>query len=164
MITLQKASIADAKAIHAMQVRAFQSLLDRYLDYGTNPAAESPGKTVARLQDRFSRFYFILAGNTIVGAMRIQNKGNRCRVSPLFILPEYQGHGYAQQAMLQAESLYTQASYWELGTIQEEPKLCHLYEKLGYRRTGIATHIQPGMTIVCYEKYRNGKEEYNGNL
>lgn len=164
MVTLQKASMEDATAIHAMQVRAFQSLLERYRDYGTNPAAEPLGKTVARLQDSSSCFYFILAGSTIVGAMRVQDKGSSCRVSPLFILPEYQGRGYAQQAMMQAESLYTQALRWELETIQEEPMLCHLYEKLGYRRTGTAAQVQPGMTIVGYEKYRNGKEEYNGNL
>lgn len=164
MITLQKAGLEDAKAIHAMQVRAFQSLLDKYQDYGTNPAAEPIEKVLARMRMENSYYYFILLGNVAVGAIRIVDNGMGCRVSPIFILPEYQGHGYAQQAMMQAESLYAQALHWELSTIQEEPMLCHLYEKLGYRRTGTATLIQPGMTIVGYEKYRNGKEENNGNL
>ena len=29
---------------------------------------------------------------------------------------------------------------------------CHLFEKLGYRRTGEAQRVRPNMTIVDYEK------------
>lgn len=51
------------------------------------------------------------------------------------------------------EALYPEAAHWELDTIKQEPKLCHLYEKLGYRQTGKEEELQPGMTIVFYEKW-----------
>lgn len=153
MITLQKAGIEDAKTIHAMQVRAFQGLLEKYQDYATNPAAEPVGKITQRMRMEGSCYYFILADGEAVGFIRIQDTGLACRVSPIGILPEHQGKGYASQAMLLAERLYSQASLWELDTIGEEPKLCRLYEKLGYRETGRREQIQPGMTIVYYEKH-----------
>lgn len=152
MITLQKAGIEDARTIHAMQVQAFQGLLEKYQDYATNPAAEPVEKILWRMRAEGSCYFFILRDKEAIGAIRIVDNGAKCRVSPVYILPEYQGRGYAQQAMLLAEKLYPQASLWELDTIQEEPRLCHLYEKLGYRRTGQTTQIQPGMTIVYYEK------------
>ncbi len=50
------------------------------------------------------------------------------------------------------ESIYTDAEHWELDTIKQEEKLCHLYEKMGYKRTGREVELQPGMTLIDYEK------------
>ncbi len=143
-----------------MQVRAFHELLEKYRDYDTNPAAEPVGKITGRMQAPNSCYYFLVDGGEAVGFMRVQNLGASCRVSPIGILPEYQGRGYAQQAMLLAEKLYPQASLWELDTIGEEAKLCHLYEKLGYRRTGRLKEIKPGMTLVDYKKQTTGGQTY----
>ena len=60
--------------------------------------------------------------------------------------------GYAQQAITKAESLYPQARCWELDTIKQEAKLCHLYEKMGYKAAGEVKIIQEGMTIIKYIK------------
>ena len=65
---------------------------------------------------------------------------------PIFILTEYQGFGYAQEAE------YPESIFWELETILQEPKLRHLYEKMGYRRTGKTERIRDGMDLVYYEK------------
>ena len=98
-------------------------------------------------------YYFIRAEGRPIGAARVQRlPEDACRVSPIFILPAFQGKGYAQAAMRALEELYPQARTWRLDTIREEAKLCHLYEKLGYRRTGREEILQPGMTIVYYEK------------
>ena len=51
-----------------------------------------------------------------------------------------------------AESLYPNAGRWELDTILQEQKLCHLYEKMGYRKTGKTQRIKDGMDIVFYAK------------
>ncbi len=152
MVTLQRAGLEDAERVLQMQVQAFQDLLERYRDYDTNPAAEPVGKITWRIQMEGSAYYFILAGEEAVGFIRVQEKGRACRVSPIGILPGHQGRGYAQEAMLAAEKLYPAAARWELDTIKQEAKLCYLYEKLGYRRTGTEESIQPGMTIVYYEK------------
>lgn len=44
---------------------------------------------------------------------------------------------------------------WELDTILQEPKNCHLYEKLGYRQTGKKRVINERLTLVFYEKNRS---------
>ena len=80
-------------------------------------------------------------------------------------MPEYQGNGYAQQALSAIEALYPFAKSWNLDTIKQEPKLCHLYEKMGYRRTGKENTIKEGMTLVFYEKLKkHGKDGKNGSL
>lgn len=153
MIELRKAGPQDCAVLHAMQVEAFAGLLEKYHDTATNPAAESLEKVEARMAQDTTDYYFIRTGGHPIGAARIQRLAeDTCRVSPIFILPAFQGKGYAQEAMLALGELYPQARAWQLDTIKEEAKLCHLYEKLGYRRTGREELLQPGMTIVYYEK------------
>jgi hypothetical protein len=48
--------------------------------------------------------------------------------------------------------LYPQAEGWQLDTIKGETKLCHLYEKIGYKRTGKEEVLQDNITIVYYAK------------
>lgn len=162
-IVLQKANLADCPAIHRMQVDTFRPLLEKYKDYDTNPGAEPLERVVERMKQPFTDYYFILLEKTAtagvqpqhekIGAIRVVRiDENTCRISPMFVLPAHQNKGYAQQAILYAESLYPAASRWELDTILQEEKLCRLYEKLGYRRTGEERELQPGMTIAFYEK------------
>ena len=155
MIELKKAGPRDCKALHAMQVEAFAGLLEKYHDTATNPAAEPLERVEARMAQDTTDYYFIQAGGRNAGGVRVQRlPENVCRVSPMFILPAFQGRGYAQAAMGALEALYPRAEIWRLDTIGEEAKLCRLYEKLGYRRTGREEILHPGMTIVYYEKRR----------
>jgi len=162
IITLHEAALDDAEKLFSMQVQAFYGLLEKYRDYDTNPAAEPLEKTVERLQDERSHFFFILVDGDAVGGIRIQEKSDSHRIGMLYILPESQGNGYAQQAVKLAENLYPQEVHWELDTILQESKLCYLYEKLGYHKTGIVAELMPGMALVHYEK--NERMEENGNL
>lgn len=152
-IKLQKAYIGDCEEIHKMQVKSFKHLLDKYDDINTNPGAESLEKIIGRMKQEFTDYYFIKLDDKNIGAIRIVRlKGNVCRISPMFILPEFQGKGYAQQTIRAVEALFSQADSWQLDTIKEETKLCHLYEKMGYKRTGKEEVIQDNMSIVCYSK------------
>ena len=153
MVKLIKAGFQDCEQIHAMQVKAFAELLEKYCDTATNPGAESLEKVAARMAQDTTDYYFILTGDSPVGVVRVQRLPEDVyRISPIFILPAFQGRGYAQAAMCALEELYPQAAAWRLDTIKEEPRLCRLYEKLGYRQTGREEVLQPGMTIVYYEK------------
>ena len=152
-IELQKVAIDEAEELHRLQQLGFCALLEKYQDYDTNPGAES----MERIRQRFAYNtvdqYWIKMGAEIIGYIRIQHKKNEVyRLSQMFILPEFQGQGYAQQAIQQAESSYPQAKAWELDTIKQEPKLCHLYEKMGYRLAGSEHHIQAGMDLIDYTK------------
>lgn len=156
MVYLKKASVSDAHELHQMQVQAFLPLLYRYRDYETNPAAEEPERTFGRLQREGSHYYFILKNGEKVGAIRVQQLGEMCRISPIFILPEHQGNGYAQKALALVEDLHPGTRCWELDTILQEPKLRHLYEKSGYCQTGEEIPVNDKMSLVVYQKSMKG--------
>lgn len=73
-ITLVRANINNAKELHAMQVKAFKELLEKYQDYDTNPGNESVEKLEARLKQDFTFYYFICIGQQKAGAIRIIDK------------------------------------------------------------------------------------------
>jgi hypothetical protein len=41
-------------------------------------------------------------------------RDNLCKLKQIYILPKYQGNGYAQQAIIMIELLYPEAKHWEL--------------------------------------------------
>ena len=150
MIRLKLATLSDAEAMHRMQVRAFMPLYEKYHDTAISPACESIEKVRQKIVT--GRYYFIIAEGVAVGGIRVTlYPGRRKGISPLFILPEYQNRGYAQQAMAAVEALHG-ADNWRLDTILQEPGNCHLYEKLGYHRVGHEQPVRPNMTIIDYEK------------
>ena len=153
MITLRKATAEDIEKIWKMQVEAFRALLEKYQDYGLSPAAESIDKIRARYEQPWTTYFFIEAEGSDVGAIRVVDKkdGSRKRISPLWIMEEHRGKGYAQAAILAVEELYG-ADYWCLDTIMQEKGNCYLYEKMGYHQTGKVEHINDRMDIVFYEK------------
>lgn len=152
MLTLRRAEENDCPTIHQIQVRSFSPLLTVYRDFQSSPAAESVDQVRRRFAQPFTDYYLIFLETHPVGILRVCNFGEECRLSPICILPEHQGMGYAQEAMILVEKLYPKARRWTLDTILQEPKLCHLYEKMGYRRTGKYEHIQDGMDLVFYRK------------
>lgn len=136
-----------------MQQTAFAELLEKYQDYDMSPATESLEKIKWKITHPGSYYYFIRVGEKIVGCIRIVDTGDgsRKRISPLYIMSDYRGRGYAQAAMLEAEHIHG-ASHWQLDTILQEAGNCYLYEKMGYHQTGHQTVIKENMTIVDYEK------------
>ena len=109
-ISLKKATRDDLPLIHATQVKAFAALLVKYQDYDTNPGNEPIEKIVHRFESSNTTYYLVLLETKPVGAIRIVCLGDeRYRVSPIFILPEYQGQGIAQAVFGQIEGMYTTA-------------------------------------------------------
>ncbi|MDE6748431.1 MAG: GNAT family N-acetyltransferase [Lachnospiraceae bacterium] len=153
-IKLLRASVDDAKELHAMQIESFKELLEKYQDFDTSPGNESVEKVETRLKQDFTYYYFICTGVRKVGAIRIVDKkeeGINKRISPLFVLPEFQGLGIAQEAIRLCEEIHGSKN-WELDTILQESKNCHLYEKMGYQQTGKTEVINERLTLVFYEK------------
>jgi RimJ/RimL family protein N-acetyltransferase len=151
-ISLKNAVYDDCALIDSMQVRSFISLLQMYEDYDSSPAAESLDRIQQRFEQSFTDYYLIMAEDQTVGMLRVCNFGLNCRLSPICILPEYQGRGYAQMAITLMEKLYPEAMRWQLDTIAQEEKLCHLYEKMGYRKTGKTEQVKDDMNLIYYEK------------
>lgn len=89
-----------------------------------------------------------------VGAIRVVDKkeeGKAKRISPIFIMKQHRNNGYAQKAMKLVEEIHG-ISNWELDTILQEKGNCHLYEKMGYRKTGKMEKVNERMTLVFYRK------------
>lgn len=151
-ITLRKAGLADAELIHSMQIEAFKPLLDKYQDYDYSPATETLERTVYRISLPIADHWLILLDGAPIGAIGIGRYESCCKLKRLFILPKFQNRGYAQQAVRLAEAQYPTDIRWMLDTILQEEKLCHLYEKLGYRRTDQIKPIKEGMDLIFFEK------------
>lgn len=153
-IKLIHASIEDAEQLWKMQIDAFRDLYDKYKDTETSPAAEPLEKVLMRLKQPSTHYYYIKADDTIVGAIRIvdsKENGMHKRISPIFIMKEFRGRGYAQKAIQLAEEIHG-SSNWNLDTILQEEITCRLYEKMGYRQTGEFKTINERLTLVFYHK------------
>jgi N-acetylglutamate synthase-like GNAT family acetyltransferase len=154
MIHLLRATVDNAQEIYDMQILTFAPLLKKYEDYDTNPAAEELEKTIARLEDSMTDYWLIQYNNKTVGAIRIRklDEGNLYKVGPLFVVPEYQNRGIAQNVFKIIEDKYKPKNAWVLDTIIQEAGNCHLYEKVGYTRTGRVDNVNDKMDLVYYEK------------
>ena len=153
-LKLIRADVKDAKRLWQMQVEAFMDLYHRYQDTETSPAAEPLERMTERLKQPFTYYYYIRIDDIVVGAIRVIDRkepDQSKRISPIFIMPPYRNKGIAQKAMLEAERIHG-SSNWELETILQEAGNCHLYEKMGYRKTGKTTSINDKMTLVFYKK------------
>ena len=152
-IDLKPIAREDIETVWKMQVEAFSDLLEKYQDYDMSPAAEDMDKVLARFEQPWTTYFFIMANNEKVGVVRVVDKkdGSRKRISPIWIMPEYRNKGYAQRAILAAEKKYG-SNHWCLDTILQEKGNLHLYEKLGYHQTGRIDRVNDRMDIVYYEK------------
>ncbi|TVX96325.1 GNAT family N-acetyltransferase [Cohnella terricola] len=152
-IFLEKASELDAESIFDIQIAAFTPLLKKYRDYETNPANETIDRVIARINNPDGGFYKIMANQVLAGAICMFRRDEaHYWISPMFIRPENQGKGIAQQAIFLLEQAFPQAKTWELATILEEERNCHLYRKMGYSETGIRKTINEFTTLVYYKK------------
>ena len=153
-ITLEKATVSDAEWIHAMQVEAFLPLLEKYQDHNTNPANEKLDRVIARINNPYGGFYKIMYNKDVVGAVCVvwKEKTTEFWISPMFILPKYQGKGIAQKIISLLEEMFPQATSWELATILEEKRNCYLYEKMGFVQTDVRKRLNDYTTLVYYKK------------
>ncbi|WP_028518314.1 GNAT family N-acetyltransferase [Ruminococcus flavefaciens] len=152
-IILKRAELSDCENLWEMQVEAFSELLEKYRDYETSPANEPVSRVEERLKQPFTYYYFIMDGENTVGAIRVvdMKDGSRKRISPVFIMKEFRGKGYAQKTIIAVEELHGRDN-WALDTILQETWNCYLYEKMGYHQTGDTEPINERMTIIGYEK------------
>lgn len=143
----------DVETVWRMQVEAFSDMLEKYQDYELSPATEDVDRVIARFEQPETTYFFIVADDKKVGAIRVVDRQDesRKRISPIFIMKDFRNKGYAQQAILEVERLFG-SDNWSLDTILQEKGNIHLYEKLGYEIVGQPERINDRMDIVFYEK------------
>ncbi len=117
------------------------------------PALGRLSSVIEKYQQPWTKYYFIINGDIIVGGVRVIDKKNesRKRISPIWIKKEFRCNGFAQQAIIELEKLY-ESNNWCLDTILQEKCNIHLYDKLGYHQTGRTEKINNLMDIVFLEK------------
>ena len=117
---------------------------------------------VGKLQKKFKRpnnaFFFIIVKDKHIGLIRVvtDRKNSAARISPFLILPSYQGKGYAQLGLQLIEEQFPLIQTWYVDTIAEEPKLVHLYRKVGFQQLpDRETTINEHMHIIYFVKVRS---------
>lgn len=153
-IDLIRIGIADAQKLWKLQVEAFEDLYKKYQDTETSPATENVEKIIMRLKQPFMYYYYIVVDGIEIGAIRVVDKkelGKAKRISPIFIMKEHRGKGYAQEAIRAVELMHGECD-WELDTILQEKGNCYFYEKMGYKKTDTTEVINEKLTLVFYKK------------
>ena len=150
-IALKKAENSDIPEIVWLQRKTFLPLYEIYRDEG-NPALEGEGQIRARMEMQGSWYYLIMADGLAAGAVRVRKIDHGYRISPIFILPEYQNAGAGKCVLQLLETLLPDARRWELDTIEQDARNCHFYEKCGYQKTGKEHQVNGRMTLISYEK------------
>ncbi|QOD85987.1 GNAT family N-acetyltransferase [Weissella viridescens] len=152
---LVQATAADLPIIVRFYHQCFKSLYEKYHDDATSPYLETSDSISQKLTAPHSAFYFIQTPSQKVGLIRIifDSSKSNARISPLMIVPEFEGQHYAQQALHLIEEYFSNIETFEIDTIKQEAKLLHLYTKCGYvidsskRET-----LQPGMDLVFMQR------------
>ena len=145
------------EAVFAIQRAAYRPLYEQYRDEATSPYKESKAAVLQKYTRPGTQGYLFVKNGVPVGAVRVilYPETASARISALAVHPQHQGQSIAQQALCAIEQRHPQVKRWFLDTILQEAGNCHLYEKLGYRRTGEQTVLHEGMTLVGYEKRRS---------
>jgi GNAT superfamily N-acetyltransferase len=153
-LKFRKADEHDLQLIHEQQIKCFADLLLKYQDHDTSPAAEPLQRIIDRYNQPQTTYFLIELDGEAIGAVRIvlNSEQNWARISPIFILPEFQNSGLGKASMEIAESLFPQVRIWYLDTIAEEAQLIHFYESLGYKQLDRIENIKPGMNLAFFEK------------
>lgn len=154
MTTLLSVSPGDASALLNVEHQSFQALLEKYQDYETNPAMEPLDRLAQKLANPYREYWFILEDGQTAGFISVKHLEDSLCVSPIGLLPKYQGMGIGYRAMLLLEETYPENQCWELETIFQEPRLCKFYESLGYQKTGELIPVKPGMDLISYKKIK----------
>ena len=144
----------DIDAVFEIQQAAYKPLYEKYHDDNSNPYMESKETVLRKYMRAGTKGYLFMKDGEPVGAVRINlyPESKSGRISALGVHPRYQGQGIAQVALLKIEEMHDEVERWFLDTILQEEGNCHLYEKLGYKRTGKTQIINEKMTLVSYEK------------
>lgn len=151
----------DLPEVQQMYHLAFAELYQRYHDDQTDPYCESLATLTWKWQQPDRHYYFYLVDHQRVGLICVHDDPQSAqtkRISPLLILPTFQGNGYALKMIQAVQQQYSAATCWQVDTIAQESKLMHLYQRAGFQQTGQQIELQPGMTITYFEKNRSDAE------
>lgn len=100
-LNFRKVTIDQVPTIVKMYQVSFAELYRRYHDNETSPYKESAESIVQKLKQSNSSYYFIILNKLNVGLIRVVTTKTEkaATISPLLVLPKFQGQKIAQQAL-----------------------------------------------------------------
>lgn len=158
MVELIEIEREELKFAFKMHRKGFTPTFLKYRDR-INPVFNSYGKFKKYFNYENMIMFWIISDNMKTGQLWLGFKDDCIILSRIFVLPDYQNRGIAQQAIAFAQQLYPDYKVWRLDTIKQERRNCHLYEKLGYIPIGAERKINKRMTLIEYEKRMESNED-----
>jgi len=154
-IKVERAELEDLELIVQGQKKGFYECYQRYQDHEVSPY----NVTIEMMKYIFDKEYLykILSEGEFVGAIYVHDNPDKyhMKLRGIFIIPEYQDKGIGQIAIEYVESQHNEAVTWVLETPHDLKRNHHVYEKLGYKRTGEEDYINENLSIVYYKKEVN---------
>jgi len=151
-IRVEKADINDLELIVQGQKRAFFECYQRYQDHEMSPY----NVTLEMMKNIFENefLYKIIYEEKLVGAIYVHESPDpyHMKLHGIYVEPEYQDKGIGRSAIEYVEAAHNQAVTWVLETPHDLKRNHHLYEKLGYRRTGEEDYVNENLSIIHYRK------------
>jgi predicted acetyltransferase len=152
-VSIRLGRLRDIELIHKLKNQAFLPLYEKYHDDEMSPATESMDKVLDQLKQENTEYYVISLDGNEVGGVRVNHRENgEYRISPIFIIPEFQNKGIGRSVFEKLFEIYPEAVSWRLDSILQEVRNCQLYEKLGFIATGNRKNINDSMTLIEYER------------
>lgn len=156
MITIKRATRADAKELTNIQTRTFEEddkLKPPGCSMGGPPGSDSVDWNSVWIKK--TPYYKILFDDQIVGGLIIFDPGEGVyELGRIFVDPDYQNLGIGQKAVKWMFITFPQVKKWILGTPSWAIRNQHFYEKMGFVKVK-ETEIDPelGWSGIEYEKH-----------
>ncbi len=130
-ICVERATLADAEEILALQKLAYQSEAILYDDSCIPPLTQ----TLAGMQEDLINQTVLKAcqGERILGSVRAFTRDGTCFIGRLIVHPDSQGQGLGKLLMGHIEDYFPEVQRFELFTGHKSARNLHLYRKLGYQ-------------------------------
>jgi GNAT superfamily N-acetyltransferase len=149
-VSFERAAVADAEALVAVQVAAFHSDAIAYpgVGIGGPPGYDSVEEAVRKITRH--ECYKIVSDGRIIGGIVVFDQGRgHFHLDLIYLDPGQHGRGIGTEAMRFIERTH-RATRWTLDTPSWAVRNQHFYEKLGYAKVGETVH--PDVTLFAYEK------------
>ena len=148
-ISIKVATKEDLSAILALQKKAYLSEAAIYNDFSIPPLHQS----MDDIEDEFNKCLFIkLEGEgEIIGSVRGYETGGVCFIGKLIVEPNFQNQGIGTRLLVDIESRFPNAQFFELFTGHKSQKNLHIYQKQGYVISR-SEQVSPSLTLTYLRK------------
>ena len=128
---IEKATVADAEELLALQKLAYRSEAEIYNDFRLPPLIQ----TLESMEEDFKNQLFLktLLDGRIIGSVRAYSKEGTCYIGRLIVHPNFQNRGIGTRLMNDIERIFNGCKRFELFTGDKSERNLRLYQKLGYR-------------------------------